>query len=467
MARDGPPPEVRVRREGWGRPVRIIRNSWWRRSAASGALLVAASFLALPLQASSVQASERGAAPLPGRLAVGLARPATAQVGISITILDGVFCTSGSNCWAVGQRQSGPAVLNQVLHWNGKSWRNTTVPNPAGKSANSLNELFAVRCLSARNCWAVGEDTKNGGLTTLNQALHWNGRKWALVHTPDPAGTKANDNNELFDVTCTSSASCWSVGDFGTPFSSTGHQKLLNQVLHWNGNRWSRVRTTNPGGTSMNHLNSLFSVRCGSATNCNAAGDEGTTRASTFKVYNEIFHWNGKRWSQVRTPQPGPSGSGRYSQIDALACGSATYCWGAGSYGSNSPALTSQNEILHWNGKKWTRSTVPNPAGDDNQLIGATCSSTRNCWALGSQVNSADGTVNEALHWNGKHWSLVSTPNPGGTSMGDMNVLLSARCPSARSCWAVGYKLAAANTYRDEVLHWNGKKWAVRSTPGS
>jgi hypothetical protein len=209
-------------------------------------------------------------------------------------------------------------------------------------------------------------------------------------------------------------------------------------------------------------------VRCGSATNCNAAGADGTTQASTNKMYNEIFHWNGKRWSQARTPQPGPSGAGRYSQIGALACGSATYCWGAGSYGSSSPTLTSQNEILHWNGKKWTRVPLFSPVAADNQLLAATCSSDRNCWALGSQLNSAGAILNEALHWNGKHWSLVFTPNPGGTSAGRMNTLLAARCASARNCWAVGYKRAAANTVlRNEVLPWNGKKWTIHSAPGS
>ena len=461
-----------------------IRTSWWRRSAASGVLLAAASVLALPLQASPVQASPVQAstaragiaaatpparAMIPGRLPADLRRPATAQAGISITSLDGVYCTSVSNCWAVGEREasSGAAQLNQVLHWNGTSWGNTPVPNPAGSAANALNELFAVRCLTAKNCWTVGEDSKNGGVTTLNQALHWNGKKWSLVRTPNPAGTKHNDNNESFDVTCVSAANCWIVGDFGTPSSVTGHQKLLNQVLHWNGKRWSRVFLANPGGTSMNHVNSLFSVRCGSASNCNAAGEEGTTRASTNKEYNEAFHWNGKRWSQVRTPDPGPAGSGRYSQIDALACGSATSCWGAGSYGSNDPTLTSHNEILRWNGKKWTRVLLFTPVTSDNQLIGATCASTRNCWAVGSDFTGTGATVNESLHWNGKQWSAVFMPSPGGTTNGDLSTLLGVRCAAQNNCWAVGYKLAGPDGFRNEILHWNGTVWSVHSAPGS
>ncbi len=79
--------------------------------------------------------------------------------------------------------------------------------------------------------------------------------------------------------------------------------------------------------------------------------------------------------------------------------------------------------MLHWNGRSWSKATVPNPnvntAGVDNELAAGTCSSTRNCWAVGQQdiFSSVGRKKNEALHWNGKHWSLVSTPNPGGTTM--------------------------------------------------
>ena len=42
------------------------------------------------------------------------------------------------------------------------------------------------------------------------------------------------------------------------------------------------------------------------------------------------------------------------------------------------------------------------------------------------------------MHWNGKKWSLVPTPPPGGTLSGDQNELYDVVCPSASSCWAGG-----------------------------
>ena len=379
----------------------------------------------------------------------------------AFTALAGVFCTSAANCWAVGEQGSRKAIVNQVLHWNGKAWRKVSVPNLGGTAAADLNELAAVRCVAARYCWAVGEYAKGGAV--FNAALHWNGKKWSSVSTPAPGGSQKQHVNELFDSACVSPVDCWAAGDYGS--SSGPSQKRLNEMLHWNGKRWSKARTPNPAGTSTGHLNSLLSVRCLSAANCLAVGAYGTTTASTYVTRNEALHWNGKKWYQVHTPDPGGAGFGSFSQLDALACGSPTSCWGAGSDGSYEPTETSLNEILHWNGRRWTKATVPNPdgtgTGDSNQLIGATCSSSRNCWAVGSYRNVAGGIVNEALHWNGKKWALVFTPNPGGTAKDDLNILIATRCTSSANCWTVGITQTGSGSFRNEILHWNGKKWSV------
>jgi hypothetical protein len=52
------------------------------------------------------------------------------------------------------------------------------------------------------------------------------------------------------------------------------------------------------------------------------------------------------------------------------------------------------------------------------------------------------------LHWNGRRWRLVSTP-PGILSLGDIVM------HSAASGWAVG----STADYRPVVLRWNGRTW--------
>lgn len=120
--------------------------------------------------------------------------------------LFGVFCVSPASCWAVGETSNKGVQLNEVLHWTGRGWFKVAVPNPGGTGAEDSNELFAVRCTSASNCLAVG-DTQTGKNAELDQALHWNGRKWRVVPTPTPGGVLPGDVNFLSDVTCTSAAS--------------------------------------------------------------------------------------------------------------------------------------------------------------------------------------------------------------------------------------------------------------------
>jgi hypothetical protein len=381
-------------------------------------------------------------------------------VSSSFHVLYGVFCTSVANCWSVGQRSSGSALVNQILHWNGKSWRQSPTPNPGGTGEFDDNELFAVRCLSARDCWAVGEYLK--AHSWLGEALHWTGKKWYSTAVPAAGGTGKNDVTELFDSTCTATNNCWAVGDFG--LGNAPPVKNLNLILHWNGKKWSRMRPPNPGGTKLADLNFLDAVRCVSAANCNAVGGYGSAISARYNSLNEVLHWNGRQWSWVRVANPAGTGYGDDDQLDGLGCGAPATCWGAGYSGKNEPTETFQNEILRWNGAKWTRVKVPNPGGtktdDTNFLYGATCDGAANCWAVGEYRNSANATVNQALHWNGKRWYYVGTPDPSGETSLDYNVLYAVRCTSGANCWAVGGSLPPGGL-ANEILHWNGKKWSA------
>jgi hypothetical protein len=71
-------------------------------------------------------------------------------------------------------------------------------------------------------------------LATLNLAVHWNGRAWSLVTTPDPGGFDVNGFNELVAVRCTSAINCWAVGEAGSLTTS-----LVGEALHWDGGIWS------------------------------------------------------------------------------------------------------------------------------------------------------------------------------------------------------------------------------------
>lgn len=425
-------------------------------SVAALAGLVTALCLSPAPGSAGTPAAGRAERPLPaGLLPAGLFRMSSSP---SSSRLSGLYCTSADSCWAVGTLStSGGATLNQVLRWNGRKWRSFPVPQPGGTARNDVSSLSSVRCNSAKDCWALGYFVKSGA--NLDQVLHWNGTKWSGVSAPTPGGILSGDFNELNDVYCTSPGSCRAVGSFGS--RSTTTITTANQALRWNGKGWSLVGTPNPAGTSGDDLNMLAAVRCNSASACLAVGDYGTAGLGNRR--NEALRWNGKKWSLQTTPNPAGTTTNDINLLNGLACGSAASCWAVGYYATVSP-LIALNDILHWNGKKWSKVGAPNPGGtgtdSDNSLIWDVCVSARDCWAVGSYGQTGGTTTlrNQILHWNGAKWSKVGAPDPGGTATGSFNVLFGARCTSAANCWAVGER-DEANTLVDEILHWNGKKW--------
>jgi hypothetical protein len=302
--------------------------------------------------------------------------------------------------------------------------------------------------------------------------LHWNGKKWQLVSSPQPGGKHSGDQNKLFDVACTSAASCWAVGLYGAiTMASSGSVTELNLALHWNGKNWAKVPVPNPAGTTPGQANAIGSIRCPAPSDCWAVGAQGTISGSAFSVRNELLHWNGKKWGTGQVPSPGATTKGRFSELTSLSCTSAANCWAAGSTeipteeaATEIPGAATaqpQNQLVHWNGRKWRAVTAPQPGGaQGNRLASITCSSAGDCWAVGSIGFRTE--LNEALHWNGTSWSAVSIPNPGGKNDGDKNVLNSVRCVNPRNCWAVGSQAANSGPQLNQILHFTGRKWFVR-----
>jgi hypothetical protein len=217
---------------------------------------------------------------------------------------------------------------------------------------------------------------------------------------------------------------------------------LNTLILHWNGKSWSKVRS--PVATADGSF--LQSVTATSPTNAWAVGSY-STATNSLPV---ILHWNGKIWSKVGSPVA--NGSFLYG----VTATSATNAWAVGTYfnpSSGHPATL----VLHWNGKTWSRGTSPTPNGSVD-LTGVTATSPANAWAVGhydpKPTNFAEDSL--ILHWNGKTWSKVTSPNPGDANG---TALYSVTATSGSNAWAVGSSPQTTNGHTLE-LHWNGKTWS-------
>jgi Glycosyl hydrolase family 76 len=376
--------------------------------------------------------------------------------------LSDVACASASDCWAVGYYENGAsAKVAEAFRFYRQTWTQTSVPKPGGVTRSTdFDYLDGVACTSSSDCWAVGYYGKGNG-AQLNEALHWDGHRWSLVPTPQPGGTATSvDQSELADVACAAASDCWAVGAYTDRAGA-----YLNEALHWNGKRWRKVSMPNPSGSATGEKNAVGGVACSSPSDCLAVGYGYTSEGANV---NEALRWNGRRWSVLTTPQPGGASPGDYSYLEGLACPSASDCWADGAYYNSAGAYV--NEALRWNGKTWAQVPTPNPGGalggDVNQLLDISCDTASACWAVGHYMNGSGVEVNEALRFSGKRWSPVATPQPGGTtSPGEANELLGATCTSASGCWSVGYVINGSGQTLKEVLRANGKRRWSDATP--
>jgi hypothetical protein len=105
---------------------------------------------------------------------------------------------------------------------------------------------------------------------------------------------------------------------------------------------------------------------------------------------------------------------------------------------------------------------TPNPAGAyGSYLRGVACTSSTACTAVGYSYTGPAGQVTLAERWNGKTWAIQSTPNPAGPAA----ALDGVACPSSTACTAVGFSFDSSDTLLTLAMRWNGTSWAIQSTP--
>jgi hypothetical protein len=296
-----------------------------------------------------------------------------------------------------------------------------------------FNELDGVSVVSSTDLWAVG-DADYSGDTLI---LHWDGTRWSRVKSPNPGSVF----NELSGVSAVSPTDVWAVGGGGTFPGPGPYVRSRTLVLHWDGNTWSQVISPNPspGG------NYLFDVSAESATDAWAVGwDEIPSEHGTL-----ILHWDGTRWSYVKSPNPG-SGSNELHGVSAV---SPTDAWAVG----DSRDLTTpvhDTLILHWNGMRWSHVKSPNPSAEFNTLTDVSAVSPTDAWAVGLYWDQAGIGHSMVLHWDGATWSQVKSPNLGS----EHSALYSVTAVSPKDVWAVGdYQEAGIHGL---VLHWDGTRWS-------
>ncbi len=261
------------------------------------------------------------------------------------------------------------------------------------------------------------------------------GADWTLINSPNAN----NQANELHGVSAAADNDAWAVG---TAYTDNTFTKSKTLIEHWDGTRWSTVKSPNPSSS----INILEAVAAVTASDVWAVGI-GITGFSTTPL---IEHWNGTAWSIITNPGTTVGG------LSGVAVVSANDVWavGTGLNGDEDATLT-----LHWNGSAWSLVPSPNVEPEvDNGLAAVTVIASDDIWAVGTQQpTSLTAPHTLTLHWDGTAWSIVPSAN---TSLTSGNHLLAAAAVASDDVWATGFTPSIAL-----AEHWDGNSWSVVSTP--
>lgn len=297
---------------------------------------------------------------------------------------------------------------------------------PSANSARAGNDLLAVAAISANDVWAVGTSANKSGSDYHTLAEHWNGTTWSVVATPNPDPT----NDELSAVAAVSTNDVWAVGQ-----TFPGSAPHLTIIEHWNGTQWSTVSSPNPSST----YSVLTGVTAISADNIWAVG----SFSKKSNVNTLIEHWDGSAWSVVSSPNT----TSRFNVLQAVTAVSTTDVWAVGEYAAPDPY---RPLIEQWNGSTWNIVSSPTPVKSANYLYGISAVSAKDIWTVGSSVPYQGNTVGLIEHWNGTKWSMSHPANPSNSYL-----FSGVAAIAGNNVWAIG----------SPIEQWNGKQWSIVSSP--
>jgi hypothetical protein len=262
------------------------------------------------------------------------------------SMLFGISAAGPRNVWAVGAtfrlhaRRSIPrATRPLLLHWNGASWREWSLPWSRPKI-----ELDTVVATGPTSVWVVASGLQDDGMLLIE---HWNGTRWQAV--PPPFGS----HDPIMGFGATAWNDAWAVGSYahgGNRVASYSH----GLAAHWNGHSWRLTHVPYPSGNSNSvALTDVAAARpddawaIGESQRLNLDGRDGLSETRGPVAY--FLHWNGQNWQVARGAAPGI-----YEGWPAISATSDGSAWAIGDcYGASF--------IARWTAGYWLAASPPGP----------------------------------------------------------------------------------------------------------
>jgi hypothetical protein len=142
----------------------------------------------------------------------------------------------------------------------------------------------------------------------------------------------------------------------------------------------------------------------------------------------------------------------QYQTLRGVSALSGSDVWAVGSVASPDDA---QTLTVHYDGRAWSVVPSPNVSTKINALGGVAAISANDVWAVGWAGDGAQGhMVALTIHWDGRAWSVVPNPAPSD----NISELHAVAAVSKDDVWAVGF-YTEVGTRKLLILHWDGIHW--------
>lgn len=220
---------------------------------------------------------------------------------------------------------------------------------------------------------------------------------------------------------------------------------------------WAIQPIPAPGGVPSRVSSALAAVSCPAARDCFAVGSLPAPGGTTVLV-DEL---KGMRWDRQSAPSPGGTAGGGYSAFTGISCPSSVACAAVGTFTNGSAGRAGFAET--WNGRRWSVQSTPAPAASPGsvQLSGVSCASAILCVAVGS-VTADTTTTPIAELYDGHSWTPQSLTLPTGALGGELSGI---SCTAAGACQAVGGYQGADAAEDPLVEAFDGSTWREAALP--
>lgn len=371
-----------------------------------------------------------------------------------------IACPSSRVCVAVGSYDTSAGYqAGLLLTDRSGSWTAAKAPMPRDYTARSKVSLTSVACLSAARCVAVGSYGSAKGIHGV--LLSGLGRTWKAATAPLPRGALGSGQGvTLSTVTCPTRAVCVAAGSYD---DAAGNPWPL--LLTDTKGSWKPAKGSLPSDAAHGQFDpvQVLSVTCVSASECVAAGEYTNTQGNNAGL---LVAGSKSSWRASTAPMPPNPYQVPSLGLTSVACVSATTCIAAGSYDDS--AFRAEGVFVTGSKTTWKSAEAALP--DDSPLaldtvLTITCRAKSVCVAVGFYYHSNDTEQGVLFTRSGRSWRLTKARLPRGYN-GRTTRLLSAACPSAKTCVAVGdYSVGSGNSTVGEIQTGLGASWKFGPAP--